>query len=174
MALKHLKFITAILTAGAFAAALSTAAPAHAGNRDGVKIILGTAATILLLNEVTKHQKKKDRKEQRAHAPIPPAPAPQMNSHARQDQRGGGGRFQGHHDRHDRFERSRPTALPRQCLRDTRHQGLVMGAGCLNRNYDGARALPGACRTEFRNNGKFRQGYDYSCLRSRGFALARR
>ncbi|MFW2589311.1 hypothetical protein [Sagittula sp. SSi028] len=156
MALKHMKFITSILSIGALVAAVTAAAPARAENYDGAKIFLGTAATIWLLHELNQKEKSKSSKKEakkkevkkHAHAPAHKKAAP-PRGHAK-------------------------PALPRQCLRDTRRQGLVMGQGCLNRNYKAVNRLPNACRTVFRANGDRRNGFQYNCLSARGYALARR
>ena len=159
MPLSATKLITTILTIGAFVAAMSTAAPARAGDRDGVKILLGTAATLYLLHEIDKHHKKKEKKKQ-AHS-----------AHS-------GGKPKGHHGGHyggkkGGKKKAHKPPLPRYCLRDTRHQGLVMGARCLNRNYQAAGRLPGACQTRSWIKGRERTVYDYGCLRNRGYRLAR-
>lgn len=153
---KPLKFITSILSMGALVAAMAAVAPAEAGNRDTVGVVVGTAATLLILNELAK---------QNGNATI------QVH-----DRHGGGG----YHPRHDRWQQDRrghgrydrgPEPLPRECLIDTR-RGLVMGERCLDRNYGAS--LPGACRTDFWFKGHRRDGYSYGCLRGRGYELSRR
>ncbi len=54
----RLKFVTSIVAVGALIAALSTATPAAARNNDGAKVLFGTAATLLLLNELAKQNNK--------------------------------------------------------------------------------------------------------------------
>ncbi|MBP0482258.1 hypothetical protein [Sagittula salina] len=166
MALKHLKFITSILTMGAFVAAFSAVAPApaQAGGNDKAKVILGAAATILLLNELSKHQKKKQKAK-----PQPQVEPVHDQSSFRREHDRDLGRRDWRKNRRD--EVRRPAPLPRACLIDTR-RGLVMGERCLSRTYGAS--LPGACRTQFWFRGQERDGYGYQCLRGRGYQLAGR
>ncbi|GAA4225838.1 hypothetical protein GCM10022290_32760 [Sagittula marina] len=159
MALKHLKYITSILTIGALIAALAAAAPAQAADRDKTKALIGTVATVWLLHELNKNGafQKAERKDERSRS---------YSGHQR-----GAEQWRRHNG--NRKAASKP-ALPRHCLRETRRHGLVLGSGCLNRNYRAVRHLPQACHTNFRANGQRRSGYDYSCLRNRGFSIARR
>lgn len=168
MALKHLKFITSILTMGAFVAALSAVAPApaQAGGNDKAKVILGAAATILLLNELAKHQNKKKKEKARPQPQV--EPVHDQSSFRREHDRDHGRRDW---RKNRRDEVRRPAPLPRACLIDTR-RGLVMGERCLSRTYGAS--LPGACRTQFWFRGQKRDGYGYQCLRGRGYQLAGR
>ncbi|EBA07669.1 hypothetical protein [Sagittula stellata] len=54
----RLKFVTSIVAVGALIAALSTASPAAARNNDTARVLFGTAATLLLLNELAKQNNK--------------------------------------------------------------------------------------------------------------------
>ncbi len=150
------RFVTGVLAIGALIATLSTATPAAAGDHDKLKKFIGAAATIYLLHELSKQDRKK-----------PKANVHQPQNNNRHDAHNNGRRNNNGHNGHNRR-----SVVPRACLRDTQ-AGLVLGARCLNNNYTGSRALPGNCRTRVWFKGKERRVYKLRCLRKNGFALSR-
>lgn len=176
--LKHARFITSILTIGALVAALSTAAPAQAADRDKVKAVVGTGLAIWMLHELNKNGQLKGNVQQ---------------AHGSYDRRYYDGRGQGYGQGHgqshggnrhgggwsnDGHRGGQKThgwpPLPRQCLRETRRQGLVLNSYCTHQNYRAVKALPNSCRTTYWSQGQRRNGYSYDCLRKSGFGIARR
>lgn len=149
------RFITAIIAIGATVAALSTAAPAAAGDRDDLKKFIGAAAAIYFLHELNQHQQRQSKPRANTHKP---ERAHVYEAPRRQNGHKGG---------------NRKSKLPRSCLRDVPGGGLVMGAKCLRNRYEGARALPGECRTRVWFKGKERRVFRYRCLRRNGFTLGR-
>ncbi|KMK68521.1 hypothetical protein [Puniceibacterium sp. IMCC21224] len=67
--------------------------------------------------------------------------------------------------------------LPSSCLIDQRgrqnSRGSVFGANCLGRNYSQANRLPNACRTTISTPRGRSTAYNVSCLKNRGYRIAR-
>lgn len=150
-----LRFIPAVLAAGALIAALAAAQPASAASdREKLQALIGTAATIYLLHELSKTERSK-----------PKATVNSGHGQGRVDK--GRGRGQGHGG-----EARRPP-LPAFCIRDVRGEGRVLGARCLRNNYRAAHALPGRCRDRVWFKGRERSVYRIGCLRHRGYRISR-
>lgn len=69
-------------------------------------------------------------------------------------------------------------AIPAYCavnVAGTRNATQYFGAACLERNFNGARALPSYCRTTLvKHGGRKRQLYSGSCLARAGFNVSGR
>lgn len=157
------RFITSVLVAGAFIAALA-AAPADAADRDDLKRFIGAAAGLYILGQAIEHGKvevhQTDRNRYYGHD----------KRYRQRDQ--GHKRYGRKGHREKRWHRA---PLPRHCLRRVggRGQGWHALSGyCLRHNYRAQ--LPRSCRTHAWYKGRSRPVYSIGCLRSRGYDLARR
>jgi hypothetical protein len=176
------RFIAMILGIGTLVSSLSAAQPAAAlDDSEKLRLFFGTAAAMLLLNELDKNQSGKKSGGYSAHTP----PRHSYTPPRYQAPRGGqhpswSGREYGHRQgrwqdqvlrRHNGGQRLAP--VPMSCIRNS-SKGKVLSPNCLENNYRSARPLPKACLINTRMNGKSRSAYLLSCISRQGYQIANR
>lgn len=156
------RFITSVLVAGAFIAALA-AAPAQAADRDDVKRFIGAVAGLYILGQAIEHGKVEVHETDRRRYGERKSYRHRGHDHRRYGKKG------------HRSQRWHRAPLPRYCIRRVGgrgHDRYALSGYCLRHNYRAQ--LPRSCRTRAWYKGRSRPVYSIGCLRSRGYQLARR
>lgn len=152
-----LKSILTTFFAATVALSIFSAAPAHAGQKDAVKVIAGLTALTILYSALNKQGHAPKATVTRDYTVKPHNIAPR------------------HHGARPLPTRARKKILPRHCLRtiQRRHgEKQVFSARCLQRTLRHTERLPRQCRIKNRNG--HRRAYDPYCLRGYGYRTSRR
>lgn len=172
----HRKFI-AVIIASAIAVTGLSAAPARAD--ETTRLVAGLAALAILGVAAKNHQDRKRDRERaqvtRDHRSDIPVYRDNRNHRGKPDQP------RGEIPLHPEWKPQplprdlQRYVLPRQCLRELNSYGdrkLVVGAHCMQRNYDYMAQLPRNCWVDAQTHRGRGQGYSYECLRNRGYRLS--
>lgn len=168
------------IAAAAIAITAIGAVPAHADNRDALRV-LAAIAGIAIVGKII-HDERKKKKARHEPAPVRRDPIYRAPNYAPRHSHFPPHRYIPPH-RHGDYLEPRPLPrhvdrklLPQQCFRtyDTRHGRVALfEQTCLQRNFRFADRLPRQCQQVFGPRRDLMTGYDARCLRDAGYRLAR-